>query len=198
MPRDRPARVCKDELPHFDRCPPDTTCATGTSFDSREPPSAAFRRSAPWRIDRAFPVSQRASHRRRPRPRMTGRALPARPWPGGPERQRLPRSPSLHGPASRGAPCHRRLPDRLHYRHPEPEKNAIAGRIHARGACARSRREPVRRRSGAIAAPQGPATSIAAPSSRQSSALNGAPEPDVPPDASVAPSVAVASAVTVQ
>ena len=21
MPRDRPARVCKDELPHFDRCP---------------------------------------------------------------------------------------------------------------------------------------------------------------------------------
>ena len=123
---------------------------------------------------------------------MTGRALPARPWPGGPERQRLPRSPSLHGPASRGAPSHRRLPDRLHYRHPEPEKNAIAGRIHARGACARSRREPVRRRSGAIAAPQGPATSIAAPSSRQSSALNGAPEPDVPPDASVAPSVAVA------
>ena len=47
-------------------------------------------------------------------------------------------------------------------------------------------------------------TSIAAPSSRQSSALNGAPEPDVPPhpdvppDASVAPSVAVAVPVTVQ
>ena len=41
-------------------------------------------------------------------------------------------------------------------------------------------------------------TSIAAPSSRQSSALNGAPEPDVPPDAGVAPSVAVAVPVTVQ
>ena len=136
---------------------PDTTRAAGTSFDSREPPSAAFRRSAPWRIDRAFPVSRRASHRRRRRPRTTGRALPVRPWPGRPERQRLPRSPSLHGPASRGAPSHHRVPDRLHCRHPEPEKNAIAGRIHARGACARSRREPGRRRSGAIAAPQGPA-----------------------------------------
>ena len=36
MPRDRPARVCKDELPHFDRCPPFLAARNLKPFVSNE------------------------------------------------------------------------------------------------------------------------------------------------------------------
>ena len=90
-----------------------------------------------------------------------------RPGPAGPALARPPRataSPVLPVPSWSCLPRRTLPPPRPPSRAgPTPlppsgaEKNAIAGRIHARGACARSRREPVQRRSGAIAAPQGPA-----------------------------------------
>ena len=104
---------------------------TAAPLRSREPPGVAVRRSVPRRVDRPHPPSKRASHCSR-----RGHRTTSRPLPGGPGRPRLARSPLAHGPASRGAPSRRRVPDRFHYRHPGPGKNAVAGKIHARGVFA--------------------------------------------------------------